>query len=105
MTKKLSSPFVLVLIQQRIFFCWSEEGDTIITFFCLGFAITKKAMTMSCHFLLWFHCSEEEKDDSFRYLLQWVCCEKMTTYTFFGGFATKKVMGTMSSPSFMVVVL
>jgi hypothetical protein len=31
--------------------------------------------------------------------------QKMVTCTFFGGFATKKVMAAMLSPSFMVVVL
>jgi hypothetical protein len=29
----------------------------------------------------------------------------MVTFAFFGGFAAKKVMAAMSSPSFMVVVL
>jgi hypothetical protein len=29
----------------------------------------------------------------------------VTTIAFFGGFVVKKVMATMSSPSFMVVVL
>jgi hypothetical protein len=45
----------------------------------------KKTMTM-CHVLLWCYCSEESNGS-------------------FNGFAMKKVMAVMPSPSFMVMVL
>ncbi len=63
---------------------------------------------MNCRFLLWFCCNEEEKDDNFRHLLQWLCYQKMATFlvvllrkgdgsnviTFlYGGWVEKKVMG------------
>jgi hypothetical protein len=61
---------------------------------------------MSSHLFLWFHCSEEEKeDDSFSHLLQWLYFFKMAICTFFGGFVAKNVMTTMSSASSMMVVM
>jgi hypothetical protein len=48
-------------------------------------------------------CIEEEKDNSYRHLLRWLCCKEMATSAFFCGFAAKKATVAMSSPSFMVV--
>ncbi len=60
---------------------------------------------MSCCLLLCLSCSKEEEDNSFRQFLQWLCCKKWRLVPFFGGFATKKVMVAISSPSSMVVGL
>jgi hypothetical protein len=73
--------------------------------FYFGVTTGKKATTMSCNLLMWFHYSKEEEDDNFCHLFQWLCCNKMATCIYFCGFAAKKVTSTMSSPSSMVVVL
>jgi hypothetical protein len=93
------------LVIAKNFFCYSVKGDVAVTFFYFGFVAAKEATAMSYHLLMWFHYSEEEEDDSFRHLLQWLCYKKMAAYTFFDGFATKKVTITMSLPSSMAVVL
>jgi len=46
---------------------------TYMAFFCFHFATTKKATAMSRHLLLGFRCSEEEEDENFCHLLQWLC--------------------------------
>lgn len=93
------------LATAKNFFCYSVKGDAAIVFFCFGFVAAKKVMAMSCHLLLWFHCSKEKEDNNFRHLFRWLCLKKMAAYTFFGGFTTNKVTVTMSLPSSMVVVL
>ncbi len=60
---------------------------------------------MNRHLLLWFHYSKEKEDNNSRHLSRWLCCKKMATCAFFGGFAAKKVTTAMSLPSSMVVVL
>jgi hypothetical protein len=42
MTNLLPLPFVLVLLQQSFFFCYSEEAKAPIAFFYFGFTTTKR---------------------------------------------------------------
>jgi hypothetical protein len=54
---------------------------------------------------MWFYCGKKEEDDNFHHLFRWLCCKKMATCAFFGGFDVKKVTIAMSLPSSMVVGL
>jgi len=81
------------------FFFYNEEGNgnkvaiafyfhfvvtkkATVVAFCFGLAIAKKVAIMNHHLFLWFRYSEEEEDDNFCHLFQWLCCKKMVTYTF-----------------------
>jgi hypothetical protein len=112
----LSSP-------SSFWFYYSKEGDGSLP---SSFVFEKKkTTTVSHHLLLWFYCSKEGDGAKLPLLLLcWCCKEKKKTTTsitffdgfivkhgdgnyhrLFNGFAAKKMTATMSSPSFMVVVL
>jgi hypothetical protein len=61
---KLPLPFVFSFVV-------AKKATTILLAMpsFLLFIATKKAMAMSHCLLLWFYCSEKDKDDSFRHLL------------------------------------
>jgi hypothetical protein len=70
-TTNLPSPFIFF----SSLFCCSVQGDSNVTFY-FHFAAVKKATIMSRHLLLWFHCSGEKEDDSFRQLFLWLYYKK-----------------------------
>jgi hypothetical protein len=52
----------------------------------MGFVATKKVTTMSCRLLLWLCCNEDEENNNFCHLHQWLCYKKMATCAFFWWF-------------------